>query len=228
MRHGCWSCLQVYDLQDHRPGPVLKAIFSNLDAAAAAGDTQVQLRCGACDAGPICTGVALQTAVQPHSWRLLHSKNCRLDSRLSGKAVTADAGSILSCKLEGSRGWRRRHSRLDSGHHCRAGPQSGATRRGVPQTPDICCGRDQGLTSANDRQCRIHPWMCTRRCCPWAPATTCRSPSAGATPSYQPGCAGDRRSILSCNTAHADKPDPLHRHASARAVPRIGMPPATC
>ena len=43
LRCGC-LCLQVYDLQDHRPGPVLKAIFSNLDAAAAAGDTQVQLR----------------------------------------------------------------------------------------------------------------------------------------------------------------------------------------
>jgi Diacylglycerol kinase catalytic domain len=66
--------LQVYDLQDHRPGPVLKTIFSNLDAAAAAGNTQVQLRYGACDAGPTCTGVALQTAVQPHGWWLLHSK----------------------------------------------------------------------------------------------------------------------------------------------------------
>lgn len=33
----------MYDLQDHRPGPVLKAIFSNLDAAAAAGDKQARL-----------------------------------------------------------------------------------------------------------------------------------------------------------------------------------------
>ena len=151
MRHGCWSCLQVYDLQDHRPGPVLKAIFSNLDAAAAAGDTQVQLRYGAVDAGAICTGVAPQTAVRPHGWRHLHSKSCRLDSRLSGKAVTADAGSILSGKLKGSCGWRRRHSCLDSGDHCRAGPQSRATRGGVPHTSNICCGCDQGLISANVR-----------------------------------------------------------------------------
>ena len=143
--------MQVYDLQDHRPGPVLKTIFSNLNAAAAAGDTQVRLCCGACDAGPICTGVALQTAVQPHGWRLLHSKICRLGSKLSGDAITADAGRLLSRKPEGGGGWRRWHSRLDSGHHCRAGPQSGATRRGVPQTSDICCGCDQGLISANVR-----------------------------------------------------------------------------
>ncbi len=38
LTNASFICWQVYDLQDHRPGPVLQRIWANLDAATAAGD----------------------------------------------------------------------------------------------------------------------------------------------------------------------------------------------
>ncbi len=39
------------------------------------------------------------------------------------------------------------------------------------------------------------------RCCRWAPETTCRSPSAGATPSCRRGCAALRQCTTYCGAS---------------------------
>ena len=36
-------CMQVFDLQHFRPGPVLKQIWANFDEAIRSGDTQAEL-----------------------------------------------------------------------------------------------------------------------------------------------------------------------------------------